>query len=173
MKLKVIHLIRRLERIERDLEELQNLENSLSPDREYASRLYDSMQEEEIRLSNMKNRILSQVVKNPPQNLSEIPIPHFEITTPEIKIPADPPAETRKATSEKFKETAVPNNDSKDSASSRHSDQPETSNEQPSGSTEKPTENIPDNSAKNNKAESAVSNSSARKPVFRFKYTEK
>ena len=62
MKLKVIHLLRRLERIERDLEELDGMLSSLPMDREYSLRLRDSLIEESSRLKEFKQKILLQRV---------------------------------------------------------------------------------------------------------------
>ncbi|MCB1167671.1 MAG: hypothetical protein KDK33_16045, partial [Leptospiraceae bacterium] len=62
MKLKVIHLLRRLERIERDLEELDGMLAGLRMDREYSVRLRDSLIEESARLKEFKQQILTQRV---------------------------------------------------------------------------------------------------------------
>lgn len=70
MALKVIHLLTRLEKIERDLSEIANLQNSLQENRDYAQRLQESLQEEQLRLRELQNRIHSQVVKNPPPELA-------------------------------------------------------------------------------------------------------
>ena len=62
LKLKVIHLLRRLERIERDLEELDGMLSGLPMDREYSLRLRDSLIEESSRLKDFKQKILTQRV---------------------------------------------------------------------------------------------------------------
>lgn len=62
LKLKVIHLLRRLERIERDLEELDDMLSRLPMDREYSLRLRDSLIEESARLKEFKQKILTQRV---------------------------------------------------------------------------------------------------------------
>ncbi len=62
LKLKVIHLLRRLERIERDLEELDGMLSGLPMDREYSIRLRDSLIEESSRLKDFKQKILTQRV---------------------------------------------------------------------------------------------------------------
>ncbi len=66
VKIKVIHLLRRLERIDRDLEELDRLKATIQEDREYAERLRDSLAEESRRLHQLRDRILVQVVLHPP-----------------------------------------------------------------------------------------------------------
>ncbi len=98
MKLKVIHLIRRLERIERDLEELGNLQNTIHEDREYAGRLRDSLVEETLRLKKLRNRLYSQIIKNPPvEALQERPFTEAaavadgdRASSPEIVLPKHP-----------------------------------------------------------------------------------
>lgn len=69
MKLKAIHLLNRMERIERDLDEIRTLRSTLQEDREYSSRLRESLQEETLRLKQLQNTLLSQVVHNPPEDL--------------------------------------------------------------------------------------------------------
>lgn len=64
LKLKVIHLIRRLERIERDLEELDQLQTSLHMDREYSRKLKESLLEESVRLKDLRDSILSQRIQD-------------------------------------------------------------------------------------------------------------
>ncbi len=64
-------MLRRVERIDRDLEELENIQNSIREDRDYAGRLRESLIDESIRLDNLKGRIFSQIVINPPKNLVE------------------------------------------------------------------------------------------------------
>jgi hypothetical protein len=97
VKLKAIHLLRRLERIDRDLEELQQLQNSIQEDRAYARTLKESLSEEFSRLRQFKSRILTQIITNPPPELSgeesaplrtpvSTPGTH-EIRRPEISIP--------------------------------------------------------------------------------------
>lgn len=66
MKIKVIHLLRRVERIDRDLEELDRLRATIQEDRDYADRVRDSLTEEARRLGDLRERILTQVVKDPP-----------------------------------------------------------------------------------------------------------
>ncbi|MBU44365.1 MAG: hypothetical protein CMN76_14180 [Spirochaetaceae bacterium] len=68
LKLKVIHLLRRLERIERDLEELDGMLAGLPMDREYSLRLRDSLIEESSRLKDFKQKILTQRVISDSQN---------------------------------------------------------------------------------------------------------
>ena len=86
MELKAIHLIRRLERIDRDLEELNSLQQGIREDREYAPRIIDPLLEESTRLKKLKSRILSLIIKNPPENLvadvhlQKNSIPEVEIT---------------------------------------------------------------------------------------------
>ncbi len=66
MKLKVAHLLRRMERIQRDLEELDHLQKSIREDRDYAGRLRNSLVDESIRLHTLRERLLGQVI-HPPQ----------------------------------------------------------------------------------------------------------
>ena len=90
MELKAIHLIRRLERIDRDLEELNNLQMGIREDREYAPRIIDPLMDESIRLKKLKSKILSLIIKNPPENLTSGPVkstPQVEIT-----VKSDKPA---------------------------------------------------------------------------------
>lgn len=94
MKLRAVHLIRHVERVDRDLEELRRLEQSLKEDRGYAARLRDSLIDETMRLEQIKNRIMSQVVKAPLELPSEDPVERqlaaIEAGTrkPELVIPA-------------------------------------------------------------------------------------
>lgn len=67
MSLRVVHLLRKTERIDRDLEELDSLLNSLQMDREYSSRLKDSLIDESFRLRQLKQKINSQVIRIPAQ----------------------------------------------------------------------------------------------------------
>lgn len=66
MKLKVVHLLRKLDTIDRDLEELENLQNAIHENRIYSGRLRMSLGEETTRLKKLKSRILSQVIASPP-----------------------------------------------------------------------------------------------------------
>lgn len=109
MALKVIHLLTRLEKIERDLSEIANLQNSLQENRDYAQRLQESLQEEQLRLRELQNRIHSQVVKNPPPELalalagtpaessapvrSAAPGPVAAFLEPEVILPTERPAQ--------------------------------------------------------------------------------
>ena len=69
MKLRAVHLLRRLDTIDRDLQELETLQERIRNDRIYADRLRSSLAEEAVRLRNLKARILSQVIRNPPAGL--------------------------------------------------------------------------------------------------------
>lgn len=108
MALKVIHLLTRLEKIERDLSEIANLQNSLQENRDYAMRLQESLQEEQLRLRELQNRIYSQVVKNPPPELelalvgapagipaarAPAPGPVAAFLEPEVILPTERPAQ--------------------------------------------------------------------------------
>lgn len=77
MKLRAIHIIRHLERIERDLEELRKLDSTLKGDRPYAARLKGSVQDETIRLEQIKERLLQQVVRAPDETAA----------APEVRLP--------------------------------------------------------------------------------------
>jgi hypothetical protein len=92
--LKVIHLLTRLEKIERDLSEIANLQNSLQENRDYAQRLQESLQEEQLRLRELQNRIHSQVVKNPPAELAAalIGAPAESAAAPRVVAPGRPAA---------------------------------------------------------------------------------
>ena len=70
MKLRVVHLIRKLDKIDRDLEELGGLRNRIQEDREYAGRLSESVAEETTRLKRLRSKILAQVIR-PPATTSE------------------------------------------------------------------------------------------------------
>jgi len=87
VKLKVIHLIRRIERIRRDIDELEQLQSGIRDDREYAPRLIDPLIDETLRLKKLENRIQNQIVKEPPQILTEVkstaPAPRPEVELPE------------------------------------------------------------------------------------------
>lgn len=107
MKLKVVHLLRKLDTINRDLEELENLQSVIQEDRIYSGRLRNSLGEEKTRLKKLKSRILSQVIVSPPQESGDHsgsaaingngmtarenrgPSAHFQISTsrPEIVLP--------------------------------------------------------------------------------------
>lgn len=106
MKLRAVHLIRHVERVERDLEELRRLEQSLKEDRGYAARLRDSLIDETMRLEQIKNRIMSQVVKAPAELPAEDPVERqlaaIEAGTrkPELVIPSQS-ARTEKPQEEK------------------------------------------------------------------------
>ena len=116
MKIKVIHLLRRLERIERDLEELEQLDKSLQDGREYTSRLRDSLVEESLRLKQLKQRILSQVIKNPPDvantvvstTLPETEKKQTKPGTVEIILPGKK-ASRESAKNTELTETSIPN----------------------------------------------------------------
>lgn len=73
VKLRAVHLLRKLETIERDLLELDTLQDRIREDRVYADRLRSSLVEESVRLRNLKSRILSQVIRNPPEVLRSLP----------------------------------------------------------------------------------------------------
>jgi hypothetical protein len=94
VQLKVIHLIRRLDRIRRDIEELERLQSGIREDREYATRIIDPLIEETQRLKKLRNRILSQIIKSPPESLQggilpesgkkpEVILPESEASKPE------------------------------------------------------------------------------------------
>jgi hypothetical protein len=74
-----------LERIDRDIEELNNLQMGIREDREYATRIMDPLLDESSRLKKLRSKILSQSIKNPPENLTES-IQLQKNTTPEVEI---------------------------------------------------------------------------------------
>ncbi len=71
MHLKTIHLSNHLNKIERDIEEMENLATSLKNDRSYASQLHRSLKEETQKLNELREKILAQVIKEPPKFLIE------------------------------------------------------------------------------------------------------
>ncbi len=75
VKLRAVHLLRHLEKVERDLEELKRLEQGLKDDRGYAARLRESLVDEQLRLEQVRSRLLQQVVKAPPER-DEDPVQH-------------------------------------------------------------------------------------------------
>ena len=83
MKLRAVHLLRRLETIDRDLLELDTLQDRIRDDRIYADRLRSSLVEEALRLRNLKARILSQVIRNPPALLQNLADPVHSVIGPE------------------------------------------------------------------------------------------
>lgn len=94
MKLRAVHLLRKLETIERDLLELDTLQDRIRDDRIYADRLRSSLTDEAMRLKGLRTRILSQVIRNPPEMLLNPPsVSSLEelvpegIRGPEIIIP--------------------------------------------------------------------------------------
>jgi len=90
VKLRAIHLIRHLERIERDLEELRKLDSALKEDRGYAARLRGSVQDESIRLEQIKTWLMQQVVRAPdeaPRDEVQVQLEAVSQPRPEIIIP--------------------------------------------------------------------------------------
>jgi hypothetical protein len=90
---KAVHLLKSLEQVERDLTELTSIKMTIHADRKYADRLQTSLKEEELRLEELKKRLLSQVVKNPPADIfskeeSLAPAPELTISIkpPKTKI---------------------------------------------------------------------------------------
>lgn len=90
MKIKVATLLSRLEKIERDLAELERLKESIQDDRNYANRLRASLVDETVRLKDLQGRLLSAVVKNPPESLAILPSAALSSTAtenPEVILP--------------------------------------------------------------------------------------
>ena len=71
MHLKAVHLCNHLRKIERDIEEIEMLSNSLQKDRTYTPQLRSSLQEEVQKLNALREKILTQVIKDPPAFLKE------------------------------------------------------------------------------------------------------
>ena len=88
VKIKVIHLLRRIERIDRDLEELERLEGAIQQDREYSERLRESLSEESGRLHQLRKRILDQVVRGAPERQAAPGKPR-----PKAAHPTPPPSQ--------------------------------------------------------------------------------
>lgn len=107
VKLKVVHLLRRMERIHRDMQELENLQNAIRDDRDYADRLKNSLVDESLRLSELKRKILSQIIKNPPDFLmspehqgslfNDNSAPKEEPMEPEVILPTESGSDRGKA----------------------------------------------------------------------------
>ncbi len=72
MQLKVIYLINHLDKIERDSEEIENLQHNLQKDRSYSTQVQETLKIQAKNLSLLKEKILSQVIKNPPSYLKEV-----------------------------------------------------------------------------------------------------
>ena len=69
MRLKVIHLQNFLEKLDRDLDEIFQLTNSLKKDRFYSEHVLISLEQESSKLKFIKEKILNQIISNPPPNL--------------------------------------------------------------------------------------------------------
>ena len=116
MKLRVVHLIRKLEKIDRDLSELDSLKHKIHLDRHYANSINKSLIDESTRLKSLKSKIFAQVIKEPPElllekfhvwkntnanniessGINEDIIPEIEINLPEKKEKSSPVKENKK-----------------------------------------------------------------------------
>ncbi|MCB1317294.1 MAG: hypothetical protein KDK34_07210 [Leptospiraceae bacterium] len=95
MNLKVVHLLNHLDWIERDLKEIAGLESALQDDRTYSQRVRQSLRDEALRLQELQRKILGQVIKNPPKDISPAASKESTptVTSPQKgKVNADQPA---------------------------------------------------------------------------------
>lgn len=142
-----------LEKIERDLQEIEELQNRLQADRGYTAAVRDSLENETVRLTDLRARIANLIIKDPPERLSSTLEKDAVFITASMPISQKSKSIKSGLTSSKTAEIILPNR--KKQASKSGSRKPIPTRKINSGSSQKSTE------------------SSSTKPEFQWKFVQK